>query len=252
PAGTDEFEPVFTITVTINASAAGETITNTASATEGDDEDGSQDVVADKLYSITYQSGTIAVVYNLPIGGTFYEGDTVIVDNAPDRVGYTFTGYLISVAPGGDSSKWVERFYQPSDICTMPETDLIAVAQWEIITYPVDFDSNGGSKVPGQKIKYGEKIVKPKDPTRPGYTFDGWYTEDGKLYDFDSPVTGPVKLIAHWKAIPPVDPTKPPQPTSSKGSPKTGDVVNLSAMILGLAGIAVTVFGARRKKDEEL
>ena len=64
-------------------------------------------------------------------------------------------------------------------------------------TYTVTFDSKGGSPVVSQTVKEGEKAVKPANPTRSGYTFKGWYL-DGEKYDFDTPVTGNITLVAKW------------------------------------------------------
>ena len=64
-------------------------------------------------------------------------------------------------------------------------------------TYTVTFDSNGGNVVPAQPVKKGAKAVKPTDPTRSGYTFNGWYL-NGVKYDFNTPVTGNITLVAKW------------------------------------------------------
>lgn len=42
--------------------------------------------------------------------------------------------------------------------------------------------------------------IEPAAPTRPGYNFTGWYL-DGKLYDFNTPVTGDLYLSAGWEAV---------------------------------------------------
>ena len=70
----------------------------------------------------------------------------------------------------------------------------------QFVNVAVSFDSNGGSVVSSQQVKYGSKVVKPADPTRSGYTFDGWYTakSGGSKYDFNQPVTGALTLYAHW------------------------------------------------------
>ena len=42
--------------------------------------------------------------------------------------------------------------------------------------YTVTFDSKGGSSVTSQEVKKGNKVTKPTDPTKDGYTFGGWYS----------------------------------------------------------------------------
>ena len=51
-------------------------------------------------------------------------------------------------------------------------------SQSNYVYYTIRFNSNGGSKVEDQKIQEGQKIIKPSNPTKEGYTFDGWYYKD--------------------------------------------------------------------------
>jgi len=71
-------------------------------------------------------------------------------------------------------------------------------------SYTVTFDSNGGSAVTSQNVPEGGKVTKPADPTREGYTFNGWNLGD-QAYDFSTPVTGDITLTAQWTAnqVPP-------------------------------------------------
>ena len=43
--------------------------------------------------------------------------------------------------------------------------------------FTITFDSKGGTDVPAQNQMYGELLEVPEDPTREGYTFTGWYTD---------------------------------------------------------------------------
>ena len=43
-------------------------------------------------------------------------------------------------------------------------------------------------------------VPEPEDPVRNGYWFAGWYTADGTLYDFETPVTEDFVLTARWRA----------------------------------------------------
>ena len=71
------------------------------------------------------------------------------------------------------------------------------------VTKKVIFNSTGGSAVETQQVAENEKAMKPADPTRDGYKFAGWYSDDGlmKVYDFDSPVTKELILYAKWEEV---------------------------------------------------
>lgn len=55
--------------------------------------------------------------------------------------------------------------------------DSIATSETEM-TYTVTFNSMGGSAVAPVTVKYGEKLTKPADPTKEGYTFKEWCVDE--------------------------------------------------------------------------
>ena len=67
-------------------------------------------------------------------------------------------------------------------------------------TFAVTFDTKGGSIVSVENVLNGQKATKPADPTKTGYTFDGWYTEETctNPYDFDTSVQNALTLYAKW------------------------------------------------------
>lgn len=67
-------------------------------------------------------------------------------------------------------------------------------------TFAVTFDTKGGSTVPVENVLNGQKATKPADPTREGYTFGGWYTEEAYVnpYDFATSVQNALTLYAKW------------------------------------------------------
>lgn len=71
---------------------------------------------------------------------------------------------------------------------------------WSEPTYTVTFEANGGSDVDPQKVVSGQTATEPAAPTRDGYTFGGWYTDESlrTAYDFETPVTGDLTLYARW------------------------------------------------------
>ena len=85
--------------------------------------------------------------------------------------------------------------------------------------HTVSFSTGGGSEVPSQTVPSGGKAVKPDDPTKDGYTFQGWYTEAEaeNTYDFNTPVTKSFTLYAKWEKVnEPVKPDKPNKPKPSR------------------------------------
>lgn len=115
--------------------------------------------------------------------------------------------------------------------------------------YTVTFNSNGGSDVPGQ-IRANAAATKPADPTRSGYVFAGWYTDEActAAYDFTQPVTDSVTLYAKWEAAPRYYYNSGTTETgktdeNKKGSPKTFDpgvgiyAVSVALSLTGTAGI---------------
>ena len=120
-------------------------------------------------------------------------GDLATAPSDPTRTGYTFQGWYTS-AEGGE--KW--DFTQPVT------SSMTLFAHWKANIYTVSFDSDGGSAVESQSVQYGSKVTQPSDPTRTGYTFQGWYTtkDGGSKYDFGQTVTDNVTLYARWAKEP--------------------------------------------------
>jgi len=70
----------------------------------------------------------------------------------------------------------------------------------------IEFNSNGGSQVPTQRIDYPEqRVIRPVDPQKHGYIFVDWYTDStfSELFDFDTPIGigNSTTLFARWKKI---------------------------------------------------
>lgn len=68
--------------------------------------------------------------------------------------------------------------------------------------YKITFQTNGGSQIEPQYVKYGRLVTRPADdPTRTGYLFDGWYL-GSELFPFNSyQVYDDLTLLAHWKSM---------------------------------------------------
>lgn len=64
----------------------------------------------------------------------------------------------------------------------------------------VQFDSQGGNEITTERVFSGSLVDEPTTPTRPGYTFDGWYSDAAgtMVYDFNDSVTDNLTLFALW------------------------------------------------------
>ena len=150
-------------------------------------------------------------------GGTAVDTLTQTYDNAfvppadPSRTGYTFLGW------------------QPALPDSVPAADMTFTAQWQVNTYTLAFDANGGTPVDTIVQNYDTALAPPADPSRTGYTFLGWepalpdsippydanYTAQWQvntyILAFDANGGTPVDTIAQnydTALVPPADPSR--------------------------------------------
>lgn len=118
-------------------------------------------------------------------------GENATNPGTPSRgSGYTFNFWKLS----GESSAY--------DFSTPVTSDIELVADWTAPTlYTVTFDSNGGSPVDAQEVVENETATEPADPKRDNYTFGGWKLGN-VFYNFSTPVTGNIELVADWTYAP--------------------------------------------------
>ena len=70
--------------------------------------------------------------------------------------------------------------------------------------YTVSFESNiPGYTIEDQNVGYGKTVKEPEEPVLPGYSFDGWYLENGYRWNFDSDTVGAgLELEARFSLAP--------------------------------------------------
>lgn len=197
-------------------------------------------------------SGSTAVTYE------------VVADGAMVTKDYTATPatgwYLQSIEVNGTTvaSPYTASAYaiDPATIGAITRDTVVKAVfvEGKVPTHTVTFDGQGGSVTAPETVDHGVTATEPADPTRDGYTFDGWYNDAtaGMPYDFTTPVTADVTLYAHWtqKVAPtPETPESPAstqtvQPLSDETSPQTGDA-NHALPLAALMGLdtALMVFG---------
>lgn len=70
----------------------------------------------------------------------------------------------------------------------------------EETVHTVTFQTAWGGVPDSQEVSLGGKAVKPADPDRVGWTFDGWYLGD-VLYTFEEAVTTDITLVARYSSV---------------------------------------------------
>jgi uncharacterized repeat protein (TIGR02543 family) len=160
------------------------------------------------------------------------EGSLVEAPEVPDRYGYSFLGWYL-----GD-----DRY----DFDEPVMSDLELTAYWQLKTYTVVFDSNGGSPVVSQTIIHGGTVTEPEPiPTRNGYTFKGWH-RSGLLYDFDAPVTSGMTLTASWEKIVLYG------DVNDDGIVTPADATLLALYLMGLDGLEINILAADVNVDNNV
>ena len=144
--------------------------------------------------SINYYN-TKGVPHNNPI--SFLESKSVQI--APLSIDYyTFDGwYTNSSYTGNPTTGWTPGTYS---------TDVSLWAKWTPITYTVSYDYDGGSLAQGEYNRTSftvETNFTLKEPQKTGYTFDGWYDEQGnKITVLDANLAGQnLVLTARYNII---------------------------------------------------
>ena len=92
---------------------------------------------------------------DIPVMTQDYNSSITLPSN-PTRTGYTFSGWSETVPT------------------SMPAENITLVAQWVINQYTATFKDYDGTVLGTSEVEYLTSAVAPLDPTRTGYTFDGW------------------------------------------------------------------------------
>ncbi|WP_459187012.1 InlB B-repeat-containing protein [Parabacteroides sp. APC149_11_2_Y6] len=124
---------------------------------------------------------------------TVNKGEKLVKPTDPTKEDCSFLGWYKDAAY---TSVWEFS----SDVVN---EDITLYARWSNpgeAVYTVTFDTDGGNEIEAASVKGNEKAIKPADPVKLGFDFEGWYSDPGKqtVYDFETPVTGDMTLYAKW------------------------------------------------------
>lgn len=178
-------------------------------------------VLVARWYKVDESIETISITFNSD-GGTTISNQIVEKNKQlskpidPVKEGYTFKGWMLNGVIYDFSSSVENEFelvasWEKNKEVTTKSSNKSTTTTKKIPTtnkqtttttkqkqnYTVTFNSNGGSSVASQIVVEGNNVVKPSDPTREGYKFNGW-TLNGNIYNFSNSITGNITLVASW------------------------------------------------------
>ena len=138
-----------------------------------------------------------SIAYVLNGGENGDNPDVYTVESAFDFAPATKTGYTFVA------------WYTLPDFTSAPVSsiaagtfgDMTLYANYSINSYTISFDSAGGSAVTSITQEYNTAVSAPAAPSRNGYSFNGWLTEEGEAFVFDKIPAYDVALTADWEII---------------------------------------------------
>ena len=171
---------------------------------------------------------------------SFYDGDELLSSVKVLR-GERVKSYG-SLADKGDRlfKGWFTEFGQEWNFDTDSiYLDTVFKAKFQKRTYPVLLMVDG---ILYKRLNiFAGEIAQIYDiPTKEGYEFDKWLTEDGSDYDMKTPVNAPITLVASFKEAPIVE-TIPQNESAKPIQNKDSESVDTKFILFGIIGLVVIV-----------
>lgn len=140
------------------------------------------------------------------------DGELVETLSPPEKTGYTFNNWYLDQ---------VGNTLFNIDSPILQDTNVYAI--WDANEYTISFTENGGSNVKDQTVLYNDLAVEPAHPTRSGYRFAGWYSDESlqTVFTFEESIQGDLELFARWSPLN----SSPPTPAPPEKNPNVEEIV---------------------------
>lgn len=129
-------------------------------------------------YTVSYNANGGS---NAPSAQTkWHDEPLALSSDKPSKTGYTFKGWA--------KSKTDTTAEYIAGASYTDNSDVTLYAVWEINTYTISFNANGGTGAPEKQVKtYGQTLkLSSVEPTKDGYLFVGWGTSsDDTTVDYE-------------------------------------------------------------------
>ena len=125
-------------------------------------------------YMLTLDNGNATVAGSSNVIVTY--NNTLPSIAVPNKTGYSFGGYYSGV--NGTGTKYYTEFGVENGNTWSTADNGTLYACWTANTYNIAYEVNGGNIVLGkvESYTYGEGATLPKEVTKEGYSFQGWYS----------------------------------------------------------------------------
>ncbi|MCK9482132.1 MAG: InlB B-repeat-containing protein [Bacteroidia bacterium] len=157
--------------------------------------------IGDRSYYAKWNIINYNITYNMNGGSgcnnTIYTVESGLVNLCTNvsRIGYTFKGWYDNASFNGNP------------IIQIPAGSVgnkIFYAKWEIITYNIAYNLNGGSSHPDNLATYNieTNTFNLLPSSKVGYNFDGWYdSNNNKVTQITKGSVGDITLSARWSLV---------------------------------------------------
>lgn len=179
-----------------------------------------------------------------------YTNGTGLTLADPTRTGYTFDGWY-DAAEGGN---------KVTTISATKTGSMNLYARWTAATYTITYSLDGGTNNDANAATYTYGVgLTLANPTRDGYTFDGWYSAETygtKVTEISATQTGDLTLYARWTketatgtdTDPAKDPSKEPTTDTSTDGGCKSSIGGTAALLVGAMLIPAGAVALKRKK----
>ena len=131
------------------------------------------------VLTANYQDDTLTATYKFvglgempDVEVPFKKGTTPYLANLDEIIGDAAVSYEITPTPAPSES-------------SVTYTVLCRPAEDPDRIFTLSFDTNGGNEIKSQRYAEGNPIYQPTAPVRTGYTFSGWFADQGLSQPFD-------------------------------------------------------------------
>ena len=115
---------------------------------------------------------------------------------APSKTGYSFVGWYLDSSFGGEAVVEIS----PAILANSTNGILTLYAKYEVSRYTITYQDIDGTVIKTVNNVAYNSLAELFTPTKDGYIFDAWYL-NGAKYDFNTPVTGNLTLVAMYRIM---------------------------------------------------